>query len=93
MSFELVYTRRAAKDIQKLDAPTRKRIGKALLEFKDALLDLADKLMDLRIGSYRFRVGDYRIVFDLEGSDMLSFAWGIGEISTGNNRYRGNINK
>ncbi len=71
MSFELVYTRRAAKDIQKLDAPTRKRIGKALLKFKETPLDFADKLMDSRIGSYRFRVGDYRIVFDLEGNDIV----------------------
>ena len=71
MIYKLVYTRRAAKDIQKLDAPTKKRIGKSLLKFKDNPLDFADKLMDSRIGSYRFRVGDYRIVFDLEGSDIV----------------------
>ena len=71
MSFKLVYTRRAAKDIQKLDAPTKNRIGKALLKFKDAPLDYADKLTNLLIGSYRFRVGDYRIVFDLYGNDIV----------------------
>ncbi len=71
MSFELVYTRRAAKDIQKLDVPTRNRIGKALLKYKEAPLDFADKLMDSRIGSYRFRVGDYWIVFDLEKRDIV----------------------
>ena len=71
MNFELVYTRRAAKDIQKLDAPTRKRIGKALIKFKESPLDFADKLRGEALGSYRFRVGDYRIVFDLEGRDIV----------------------
>ncbi len=71
MSFGLVYTRRAVKDIQKLDSPIRKRIGKALLKYKEAPLDFADKLMDSRIGSYRFRIGDYRVVFDLEGSEIV----------------------
>ena len=71
MSFELVYTRRAARDIRKLDEQTRKRIGRALLRFRESPLDPAEKLTDARIGSYRLRVGDYRVVFDIEGKDIV----------------------
>ena len=33
MSFHLIYTRRAVKDIQKLEQSIKSRIGKALLRF------------------------------------------------------------
>ena len=71
MKYELVYTQRAIKDIQKLDAQIKARIGKTLLRYKEAPLDFAERLTDSAIGSYRFRIGDYRVIFDIEGHDIV----------------------
>lgn len=71
MSYNLVYTRRAGKDIQKLDPVIKRQIGKALLKLQDNPLEHSEKLTNLEIGTYRFRTGDYRIVFDIEGKDIV----------------------
>lgn len=61
MSYRLVYTQRAVKDIERLDADVKKRIGRTLLRFKDYPLQYAETLTDPELGSYRFRIGDYRV--------------------------------
>ncbi len=71
MKYTLVYTQRAVKDIQKLDAQTKTRLGKTLLRFKEMPLDHAERLTDPAIGTYRFRIGDYRVIFDIEGSNIV----------------------
>jgi mRNA interferase RelE/StbE len=71
VKFNLVYTQRANRDAGKLDEPTRLRIGKALLRFKEDPLKYAEKITDRKLGSYRFRIGDYRVIFDLEKEDMV----------------------
>ena len=71
MSYRLVYTQRAVKDIERLDANVKKRIGRTLLRFKDNPLQYAETLTDPELGSYRFRIGDYRVIFDIEGKDII----------------------
>ncbi|MDP2168549.1 MAG: type II toxin-antitoxin system RelE/ParE family toxin [Thermodesulfovibrionales bacterium] len=71
MKYELVYTRRAEKDILKLEESARKRIGKAILYYKEDPLRHAEKLTDSKLGTYRFRIGDYRAVFDIEGNEIV----------------------
>ena len=71
MSYNLVYTRRAEKDIKKLDPSVKNRIGKALLKLQANPFLHSDKLSDPAIGTYRFRVGDYRVIFDIEGNDIV----------------------
>ena len=71
MTYELVYTRHAERDLKKLDPALRARIGQALLRFAQAPLDHAERLTASKLGSYRFRIGDYRVVFDLEGSQIV----------------------
>jgi len=71
MSYDLVYTRRAEKDIKKLDPPTRNHIGKALLKLQNNPIAYSEKLTDPKIGTYRFRIGDYRVIFDIEGNDVV----------------------
>ena len=66
MKYTLVYTRRAEKDIKKLDLSARKHIGQALLKMKEDPLARSEKLSDPKIGTYRYRVGDYRVIFDIE---------------------------
>ena len=71
MNYNLVYTRRAEKDIKKLDSSIKSRIGNALIKLQDNPLLYSDKLSDPALGTYKFRIGDYRVIFDIEGNDVV----------------------
>ncbi len=71
MKYNLVYTNRADKDIQKLPPEIKRRIGKTLLRYKHDPHKYSETLRDPKIGSYRFRIGDYRVIFDIEGNDIV----------------------
>ena len=71
MSYRLIYTQRAAIDIQGLDPKIKERVRKALLRYESDPLRHAEKLMQSKLGSHRFRIGDYRVVFDLEGEEIV----------------------
>ena len=71
MIYRLFYTRRAERDIKKLESDTKDRIGKALLRYSEEPLRFAEKLSDPTLGEYRFRIGDYRVVFDVEGDEII----------------------
>ena len=71
MSYRLVYTRKAIRDIGRLDAVVKKRIGATLLRFKDNPLEYAERLTNSELGTYRFRIGDYRVIYDIEGNDIV----------------------
>ena len=71
MRYNLVYTRRAIKDIEKLETNVKQRIGKTLLRYEGNPLSYSEKLIDPKLGSYRFRIGDYRVIFDIEGKDIV----------------------
>jgi len=71
LSYEFVYTRRAAKDIQKLDEITKKRIDKTLVRYGEDPLKYAERLIDSRLGDYRFRIGDYRVIFDMDRENIV----------------------
>jgi mRNA interferase RelE/StbE len=55
MIYKLIYTRRAEKDIKKLDPSVRKRIGASLLKLQENPLLHSEQLSDPAIGTYRFR--------------------------------------
>ena len=67
----ILITRRAQKDLDKLESSTARRVLLRLREIKALPVAGAKALRDSRLGSYRLRVGDYRIIFDLEGSDIV----------------------
>ncbi|MBI5675262.1 MAG: type II toxin-antitoxin system RelE/ParE family toxin [Nitrospirae bacterium] len=71
MSYNLVYTRRAEKDLRKLDTAIKRLIGKSIIKLQDNPLEHSEKLTDPKAGTYRFRTGDYRIIFDIEGKDVV----------------------
>ncbi len=71
MIYNLLYTRRAEKDIKKLDSAIKRQIGKAILKLLNDPLEHSEKLTDPKIGTYRFRIGEYRVVFDIEGKDIV----------------------
>lgn len=69
--FKLVYTRRAVRDIRRLDPATKRRIGQKLLKYVEDPLKHAEKITDPELGSFRFRIGDYRVIFDLEADNVV----------------------
>jgi len=71
LSYLLVYTQKAVRDIDRLDAGVKKRIGTTLLRFKDNPIQCAERLTDPELGSYCFRIGDYRVIFDIEDNDIV----------------------
>lgn len=71
MTYRLVYTRTAYKDIQKLDIVAKKRIKRKIEEYlKDPIIN-AKKLVNSTTGTYRWRVGNYRVVFDLDKESIV----------------------
>lgn len=63
---EVVLSRRAVRDLDRLDPPDRKRILDKLRQLATDPLQHATKLTDSRIGSFRQRIGPYRVIFDFE---------------------------
>lgn len=71
MKYELVYTHKALRDIEKFDSNIKRRIGNALFRYKDDPFKYAEKMADSKLGTYRFRIGDYRVIFDIEENDLV----------------------
>ncbi len=71
MIYEYIYTKRAIRDIERLDSKIKERIGKTLLRYGMDPLKFADKITDSDLGTYRFRIGDYRVIFDIEGNQLV----------------------
>ena len=72
MTFNLVYTKRAIRDVRNLEPSVRLRIGKTLLRIREDPLKYAERMTDAKLGSHRLHIGDYRLVFDLE-HDLNAF--------------------
>lgn len=66
MSYTILYTRSAYKDIRKLDIVVKKRIKKKIEFFSKKPLFHAKRLINPKIGNYRWRIGDYRVIFDID---------------------------
>ena len=71
MKFSLVYTRRAIRDIEALDALARKRLGRQIQALEEDPVGKSKKLLNSKLGTYRFRIGDYRVIFDVHGSQVI----------------------
>jgi len=71
MNYKIVFTRRATKDISKLEPEIKEIIGDALKRCGKDPLNHARKMLDPSLGNYRFRIGDYRVIFDIEGDEII----------------------
>jgi mRNA interferase RelE/StbE len=71
VDYRLVFTRRAARDLEALELDVRKRIGETLERYRQEPLRYARRMAHPTLGGYRFRVGDYRVIFDLEGEEIV----------------------
>jgi len=71
MEYKLVYTRRAARDISKLQKSVKERVRKSLEKYAEEPFSHARKMVDSTLGNYRFRIGEYRVLFDIEGDEIV----------------------
>jgi mRNA interferase RelE/StbE len=69
--YEVVFTKKAVTDLEKLDETTRLRIARKLKEYSNSPLQFARKLSNPQLGAYRFRIGDFRAIFDLVGEKIV----------------------
>lgn len=71
MAYDLVYTKKASRDIKKLDRVTKKRLAKALERLRENPARLSKKLTLKELGGFRYRAGNYRAVFDIEDKKIV----------------------
>lgn len=71
MKYKVVFTKRAAKDINDLESKVKERIKDAIARYSEDPLSYAMRMVDSSLGTYRFRIGDYRVIFDLEGDEIV----------------------
>lgn len=71
MKYQILFSNRAIKDLNKIDKTDKNRIKEKLLILSEDPIKNAKKLSDPKIGTYRFRIGDYRVVFDIDGTNIV----------------------
>jgi len=71
MNYKIVFTKRAMRDISKLEPEIKEKMGDALRSYGKDPLNHARKMIDPSLGNYRFRIGDYRVIFDIEGDEII----------------------
>ncbi len=64
MSFKVFLHPRAARSLEKLDAPIRVRIKQHLLELEEYPDRKGERLMPSPF--WRLRVGDYRVIYEID---------------------------
>lgn len=79
--WRLEFSKRADKQLSKMDPPIRRVIITWLLKHIDGCLDpraLGKSLTGNRSGKWRYRVGDYRILCEIRDNDLVVLAIEIG---------------
>lgn len=71
MTYRIVLTRRAVKDLEKLGEKEKKRILLKIKELEENPTSKSRKLTDSKIGSYRQKIGDYRAIFDINKKEII----------------------
>ncbi len=69
--YKILLTKRAIKDLEKLDNSVKEHIGSKLkILMEDPLINIK-KLSNPSIGTYRIRIGDYRVIYDIEQENIV----------------------
>lgn len=71
INYELVFTKRAVKDLTKVDILVKKKIKEFFKKFKLDPFKYSKKLANPDLGQYRARFGNYRIIFDIAQSNLI----------------------
>lgn len=76
MSYDLVYTKKAKKQLKKLNKNESKRILIALERCRIRPISYVKKLVASPY--YRLRVGEYRVVLDIKNNEMIILVLEVG---------------
>lgn len=71
MAYQLVFTKRAQKDIKKLDRVAQKKLAAKLQLLAQKPFFYGQKLSLAKLGGYRFWLGNYRVVFDIDNKKIV----------------------
>jgi mRNA interferase RelE/StbE len=76
MTYEILFTRSAEKDLKKLDKETQKRIISALERIRITPERYVRKIVGETC--FRLRVGDYRVIMDIEQGRLVILVLKVG---------------
>ena len=76
MTYELVFSDKALKQLKKLDRPIQKRIILALEKIRDKPGHYLTKLVGST--SHRLRVGDYQVIVDIHENELIVLVVKVG---------------
>ena len=76
MTYDIVFSDKALKQLKKLDRPIQKRIISALEKMRSNPERYVTKLVG--DPSYRLRVGDYRVIVDIYENELRILVVKIG---------------
>lgn len=71
VKYGLVFTKRAVKDIEKIDILVKKKLKEFFEKFKSDPFKYSKKLVNPELGQYRARFGNYRIIFDIVQANLI----------------------
>lgn len=84
MGYDVIYSKRANRDIKKLD-PQTSRFIKGWIEKKlIGCMDpraLGKGLTSNRSGQWRYRIGDYRLICEINDTELVILALTVGHRS------------
>ncbi len=79
MSFRILLSPKAAKDIKKLERQVLSKVDKALLSLAKNPYPRGIKILqDTKLPQCRIRIGDYRILYDVFNKDRTVYVIRIG---------------
>ncbi len=70
-TYNLIYAKRAVKDVKKLDRVAQKRLKKSLEKLANNPLYYGEELVKKELGEFRFRVGDHRVIYDIDKNNIV----------------------
>jgi len=85
MAYQIMWSKKAADKIEKLDEDVKSRIMKRLDVAAENPFSYVTKLKGLDF--YRLRVGNYRVIMRIEGSKMIIFIINVGYRSSVYKKY------
>jgi mRNA interferase RelE/StbE len=69
MTWRVVWTPRALKDLEKLDRPVQERLLKSIERFAETGSGDAIRLVDIHPPEWRLRAGDWRVRFQQDPAE------------------------
>jgi mRNA interferase RelE/StbE len=82
VSYRLVIQQSAAKALQQIDKPLRKRIASAIEALATDPRPPGVTPVIKEPGAFRIRVGDYRVLFEINDSELIVLVVKIAHRST-----------